>query len=154
MSDPPPPWKESPVDEGTRVGEEIHAMWPFIPMEAARDYYYSLGHVQISEGTIKIALWVLKRVLDHEKRQRVLKARPAFWLVFEGRPYVPEKKPSKYIVGTGTWLDDENSLSVRRNDDFPESITVWAEDPQIMFPAPERWVLTSRYDRIVHKDPV
>ena len=136
-------------DEATNVGEEIHAQWPFISAEEARDYYYTLGHINISEGTVKTALWVLKKVLDHEKRRRMIDAHPACWLEYGGRHYVPAKGPSAYMVGTGTWFDDEQSLSVRHGSDYPESILVGAEDVQIMFPPFERWVVADRYRRLM-----
>lgn len=77
--------------------------------------------------------------------------RPASWLKYRGRFYVPAGGLSKYIVGSETWLENEQSLSVRRNEDFPESVMVWVDDPQIMFPPPERWVWADRYKRLMHK---
>jgi len=55
-------------DEGTRVAVQIHEQWPFIPVEEARDYYHSLAKefTPTPEGAVRISLWVLKRVLDHE----------------------------------------------------------------------------------------
>ena len=49
-----------------RVGRQIHEQWPFIELEEARLFYRSLGHISASEGSVRVSLWVLHRVLQHE----------------------------------------------------------------------------------------
>lgn len=52
--------------EARRMGIYIHELWPFIPEQDAYEFYWSLGHTGPAEGSVKVALWVLKRVLEHE----------------------------------------------------------------------------------------
>lgn len=64
----------------------------------------------------------------------------------DGRLFVPNG-PTKFWVGADTWHKSEEQLVVRKNDDFPESVTVSClDDPQIVFPPAERWVRPGRYD--------
>ena len=55
----------SPDTEAGRVAHQIHTQWPFIAEDEARAFYESLGHISASEGTVRISLWVLKRVIEH-----------------------------------------------------------------------------------------
>jgi hypothetical protein len=71
-----------------------------------------------------------------------------------GHVYVPEKAPSAFHVGPGTWLPDETHLEVRRGDDYPDSIYVGATDSQIMFPPAERWVRRDAWRRIIDEKDI
>lgn len=51
--------------EANRVADQVHEEWPFIPAEAARKFYRSLGFIQAGEGSVRMSLWVLARVLEH-----------------------------------------------------------------------------------------
>jgi len=52
--------------EARNVARFIHEQWPFITEQEAFDFYWGLGHIAISEGSVKTSLWVLKRVLDQQ----------------------------------------------------------------------------------------
>lgn len=52
--------------EARHVAKFIHEQWPYIPEDDAFEFYVSLGHIAISEGSVKVSLWCLKRVLEHE----------------------------------------------------------------------------------------
>lgn len=52
--------------EARRVAAFIHEQWDFIPEEDAFEFYVGLGYCPISEGSVKISLWCLKRVLEHQ----------------------------------------------------------------------------------------
>jgi len=54
-------------DESTRTARQIHEQGPYIPEDEARDFYISLGHISSAEGSVRICLWVLARVLEHTK---------------------------------------------------------------------------------------
>lgn len=51
-------------EEATRTAQQIHEQWPSIPVDEARDFYISLGHIGPAEGAVRMSLWVLARVID------------------------------------------------------------------------------------------
>ena len=53
--------------EAHRVAAFIHEHWPFIPEDDAFEFYLDLGQIAVGEGSVKVSLWVLKRVLEHER---------------------------------------------------------------------------------------
>lgn len=94
--------------------------------------------------TLTVPADVLQGVVDALNQDPDAKRR-ARHILYEGHVFVPEK-PSKFWVGHGAWHESEDKLKVRKNDDFPESVTVTCySDPQIIFPPAERWVRQSRY---------
>jgi len=54
------------MDEASRVAQQIHNQWPFIPEEDAKAFYLSLGMITVGEGTVRVSLWVLARVIEHK----------------------------------------------------------------------------------------
>lgn len=59
------PYK-GPSGESHRVARQIHEQWPFIPEDEARKFYESLCGVSVAEGSVRVSLWVLKRVIEHK----------------------------------------------------------------------------------------
>lgn len=49
--------------EAERVGRQIHMQWPFISAFEATSFYESLGQIGVTEGTVRVSLWVLQQVL-------------------------------------------------------------------------------------------
>lgn len=54
-------------DESRRVAEQIHSQWPYIEVAEAQKFYESLGHISAAEGTVRVGLWVLAKVLQHQQ---------------------------------------------------------------------------------------
>lgn len=63
-TDAPQPdrWKDT---EPGRVAQQIHDQWPFIPKEDAFEFYESLFGISAAEGSVRVSLWVLQRVIEH-----------------------------------------------------------------------------------------
>lgn len=53
--------------EAIRVAEQIHGEWPYISVEDAQAFYVNLGHIGPGEGSVRMSLWVLARVLEHNR---------------------------------------------------------------------------------------
>lgn len=108
-------------------------------------------HEVMDEKPLKLTLTVPEVLVEgvaealHEDPNR--KRRPKH-VIFEGNVYVP-KEPTQFWCGKGTWHHDEDSFVVRKGQDFPEAVIVAClDDPQIVFPPAERWVLQTRYHRL------
>lgn len=54
------------MSDSSETAKFIHELWPFIPEDEAREFCGKLFGVRIELATIKIVLWVTKRVLEHK----------------------------------------------------------------------------------------
>lgn len=55
-------------EESLRVATQINDQWPFIPLVEARTFYENLGHINAAEGSVRVSLWVLAKVLHHNAK--------------------------------------------------------------------------------------
>jgi hypothetical protein len=70
-------------------------------------------------------------------------------LKYQDHWYYPVK-PSLFVVGLDSWLDDERKLLVRRGPKRHQLEVSCPDDPQILFPPPETWERrTTAWERLL-----
>jgi hypothetical protein len=100
--------------EARSVARFIHEQWPFVSEQDAFAFYWGLGHIAISEGSVKTSLWVLKQVLD---QQNAAKHKVGdVWEHFVGDM---EPDPTYYPL-TVTKINEDGSLRMHDGSDWEE----------------------------------
>lgn len=135
-------WEE----EVEMVSTLVHEKWPFIPKEEISSFYAGLGRmgrvVTQSEGSIRVAVWLLERVLAHGGGFVDIPVK-ATLLRHGERLYVPRDPPSRFLA-----RDLREGADIHLGSS-PNTILVATSGEPF-----ETWTVANRYNRLLGEDLV